>query len=177
MSFNVDSWRSTVKDSLPATLYQVVLTGTPLNGREVVLRAESVTTPGLAWLSVDNFSPYGNGKMYNIPYRYNPQEIQVVHTVDDQGELLKQFKDWGDKIIDFGAPGQANAKMGALFYKDYVFDMMIMIHNRNSQAPVKTYHLEEVFPTSVEPINFSWGSYDELAKVNVSYRYTKFSIN
>ena len=170
MSFNVDTWRSKVKENLPASTYEVAIYGSPVSYQELRIRAESVTTPGISWLSVDNYSPYGNGKMYNIPYRFNPQEITVTHTVDDQGNLLKQFKDWADKIVEM-----PEDQMGARYYDEYVATMDIYVYNRQVKT-AKTYALEEVYPTSVEPLNLSWGSHDEIARFAVSYRFTKFRI-
>jgi len=170
MSFNVDSWKSKVKENLPASMYKVAIYGSPVTYQDIMIRAESITAPGISWLSVDNYSPYGNGKMYNIPYRFNPQEISVIHTIDDKGELLRQFKDWADKIVDM-----PDTKMGAKYYNDYVARMEIYVYNRQGRT-VKTYNLEEIFPMSVEPLNLSWGSSDELARFSVSYKYTKFKI-
>jgi hypothetical protein len=170
MAFNVDSWRGQIKENLPASMYEVAIYGSPVNGRDITIRAETVTAPGVSWLSVDNYSPYGNGKMYNIPYRFNPQEITVTHTVDDEGSLLRQFKDWADKIVDM-----PNPKMGALYYKDYVAEMDIYVYNRQGKT-AKTYNLEEVFPMTVEPLTLSWGSHDEIARFAVTYRFTKFKI-
>jgi hypothetical protein len=170
MSFNVDNWKSKVKENLPASMYAVAIYNSPVSYEDILIRAESVTAPGISWMSVDNYSPYGNGKMYNIPYRFNPQEITVIHTVDDKGNLLKQFKDWADKIVDM-----PDMKMGAKYYNNYIAEMDIYVYNRRGET-VKTYNLQEVFPMSVEPLNLSWGSSDELARFSVSYKYTKFKL-
>jgi len=34
----------------------------------------------------------------------------------------------------------------------------------------------EAFPMSIEPIQLSWGQHDEIARLSVSYRFTKFEV-
>lgn len=171
MPFSIPAWKGRVRDSLPASQYEVLVNPPGGDGSEILVRAETVSAPGLSFLSVDNYSPYGNGLMYNIPYRYNPQEVSMTHTVDEDAEIYKTFREWGNKIVDL----DGDQKYGAKYLKDYAVDMNLTIYNRQGKL-AKMVQFIEAFPTVVEPMQLGWGQHDEIARFAVSYRFTRFKI-
>lgn len=174
MPLNIREFKSQVKDSLPATHYEVSVTP-PGGGRdEISLRTEDISLPGVAFFSVDNYSPYGNGLTYGIPYRYTPQEITMTHTIDENGKILRIYRQWANKIVDLdGGPG--GKKYGAYYHEDYARDMTIKLFNRqNIRTNLITIY--EAFPVVIEPAGMSWGNNDTLAKLNVTYRFTRFEL-
>ena len=171
MPFSIPSWKGRVKDSLPANRYELLVSPPAGGGEEILVRAETVSAPGISFLSVDNYSPYGNGLMYNIPYRYNPQEVSMTHTVDDKAEIYRSFRQWGNEIVDL----DGSAKYGAKYLKDYVVDMNLTIYNQQNKL-AKMIQFIEAFPIVVEPMQLGWGQHDEIARFSVSYRFTRFKI-
>lgn len=172
MPFSIPAWKGSIKDSLPASMYEVLVSPPGGDGTEIRLRAETVNAPGIAFLSVDNYSPYGNGLIYNIPYKYNPQEVSMTHTVDEKANIYKTFREWGNKIVDL----DGNAKFGAKYLKDYAVDMDLNIYNRQYKK-AKTIKFIEAFPIVIEPMQLSWGQHDDVARFSVSYRFTRFEVN
>jgi len=171
MAFAVDSWKAQVKDSLPTTLYEVTINPPVGGGTEITLRTEAVSTPGLSWLSVDNYSPHGNGLLYNIPYRYNPQEVTMTHTVDEKAEIYKTFRDWGAKIVNLD-----KEPFAAYYFDSYTINFDLKLYNRKKET-AKTVKFIDAYPATVEPISLGWGQYDEIAKFTVSYRFLRFEVN
>ena len=171
MPFSIDSWKGSTKDSMPASMYELFVSPPVGGGDEIRIRAETVSAPGVSFLSVDNFSPYGNGLMYNVPYKYNPQEVSMTHTVDENAEIYKTYRDWANEIVDL----DGDALYGAKFLKDFVVDMTLSIYNRKLEA-VRDVQFIEAFPISVEPMALSWGNHDEIARFSVSYRFTRFQL-
>jgi len=172
MAFNVQAFKSFTGDHLPATHYEVLMRPPTGGGNEISLRTESISVPGTAYLSVDNYAPYGSGKLYNIPYRYNPQEIQMVHNIDKDANIIGIFRRWANLTVDL----DGNAKYGAYYYEQYAqSDGDIKVYNR--QSLVKTITLEKPFPINIEPIQMGWGQNDEIAKLAVSYRFTAYKVS
>jgi hypothetical protein len=175
MPLNINEFKSSFSESLPITHYEMIVNppGNAGGGQEINLRTESIMLPGVSFFSVDNYSAYGNGLMYNIPYRYSPQEISVVHTIDEDANMISIFRDWTNKIIDLNG----DDKFGAKYFKDYVVEGQIIVFNRQLQSATKKIKLFDLYPISVEPINMSWGQNDDIAKLAVSYRFTRYEMN
>lgn len=171
MPFSIDSWKGSTKDSMPASMYELFCTPPVGGGEEIRLRTESASMPGVAFMSVDNFSPYGNGLMYNIPYKYNPQEVTMLHTIDEKAAIYQTYRDWANQVVDLDGTDLYSAK----FLKDYVVDMVLSVYNRKLE-PVKDIKYIEAFPIVVEPVQLGWGQHDEIAKFSVNYRFTRFEV-
>jgi hypothetical protein len=175
MPLSIDAWKGGIKDSLPSTHYEVIINPPVGGGTELQLRTESASMPGVSFLSVDNFSPYGNGLMYNIPYRYNPQEVTMIHTIDEKADVYKTFREWGNKVVDL----DGNSKFGAKYMEPggggYVVDFTLVVYNRMKEIAKQVVFIE-AFPINIEPVQMSWGQHDEIAKISVSYRFTRFIV-
>ena len=95
----------------------------------------------------------------------------MTHTVDENAEIYKTFREWGNKIVDL----DGTQKFGAKYLKDYAVDMNLTIYNRQGKL-AKMVQFIEAFPTVVEPMQLGWGQNDEIARFAVSYRFTRFKI-
>jgi len=172
MAFDIAAFKAFTGDHLPATHYEVLIRPPTGGGNEINLRTETISVPGVAYLSVDNYAPYGSGKLYNLPYRYNPQEIQMTHNIDKDGNIIDIFRRWANLTVDL----DGNAKYGAYYYEVYAQqDGDIKVYNR--QELVKTITLEKPYPINIEPIQMGWGQNDEIAKLSVSYRFASFKVS
>lgn len=178
MAIKLSEWKERTKQAtLPTHSFEVVCTPpvSGFNGDELVLRTEQALLPGTAYFSVDNFSPYGNGKMYNIPYRYIPQEISMTHIVDKDGLVLLLMQEWSQKVTDKIGFDKYGAKY--MFGDDgYAIDMDINVLDREGNR-VKQYKLLEIYPQVIEPIQLGWGQTDEYMKLNVQYRFSHFEMD
>lgn len=178
MAISLSSWKSSIHSTgtLPLNSYVVVMSPPVGAGDELQIRTDSCTLPGTAFMSVDNFSPYGNGKIYNIPYKYNPQEITMTHIMDNNTNLLKIFNQWSNKIVDLEGTQKFGAKYMEIGGDGYVIDFDVMIYNDKYEL-TKTVKIIEAFPIVVEPISMNWGTVDDIARLSVSYRFTRYEIN
>jgi len=143
-------------------------------------RTEQVSLPGASFMSVDNHKPYGTGKIYNIPYVFNPQEISMTHVIDDNVEMLKALFRWMDNIADLtGVVNTSGSKAkpgGAYYFDDYKCQMSIYIKNPATLETVQTVKLVDVYPISLDQTQLGWGTNDERTKINVSYRYVNWTM-
>ena len=171
MSFSVSGFKSEVATQgfLRPSNYDVMIYA-PVSGLEHVrLRTESVSAPGAAFLSVDGYRPYSTGKIYNIPYAYNPQSITCIHTIDGNANLYQSFWNWLDLIGDLSG----EHKHAANYFDEFKGEMLIRI-KEPSGGPVKLISLREVYPETIDQMQLSWASADEIVKLSVTYRYTNF---
>ena len=174
MAFNVARFKSQVANQgfLRSHSYFVLINPPVGDGNEIRLRTESVALPGAAFLTIDNYRPYSSGKIYNIPYSYNPQDISMVHTIDSNGNIMKTFWDWIDLIADIGG----NGRFAANYHDEYIAPQMNIFVYNSQQEVVKTVTLYEVFPMTIDQMQMSWGSNDETAKINVNYRFSHYEV-
>jgi len=174
MSFNLSDFKSQVNNWLRPFSYEVrIIPPTlpaPLTGREISLRTESVVLPSVSFLAVNTHRPYGNGLILNIPYGLNTQEINCIHTVDANGEMLKRFFDWSNYIVNI----DGDRKYTARYLDEIVADMIINIYDLEGEI-VRVYKLFDAYPLSVNPITMSWSS-NEIVKLDVNYRYKTFIV-
>jgi len=177
MALKLNEWKATSATStLPLHSFEVIIQPpAPVNGgEELRIRTESCTMPGVAFMSVDNFAPFGSGNMYNIPYRYLPQEITMSHLIDQNALTYTLLAEWTNLITD--RIGFQNFGAKYMFGPDgYAVDMDINVYNRQGEN-VKTIKLFEAFPIVVEPIELNWNRTDEYARLSVSYRFTRFEV-
>lgn len=173
MPLSINEFKTQIKENLPTSFYEVNISPPVGGGEQLKIRTESVALPGISFLSVDNFSPFGNGKIYNVPYRYNPQEVSMSHFIDDKADLYKLFRDWSNLIVDLDGVNKYGAKY--MLNGGYAVDASVTAYNRR-QDKAKTIKFYELFPINVDQVQLSWGQYDEVAKLNVSYRFTSFTV-
>lgn len=177
MSIKLNEWKTRAKDTLASHSFLVFI-NPPNNmsaGEELQVRTEAISLPGVAFLSVDNFSPYGNGKVYNIPYRYNPQEVSMTHVMDGKADLYKVFRDWSNRIVDLDGTQKYGAKYMKPAGGGYSIDISALVYDRTGKL-IKIVKFIEAFPVLVEPIQLNWAQNDEIMKLNVQYRFTRFEI-
>lgn len=171
MAIKLNEWKSRLQDTLPSHSFMVNI-APPVGGTEdLQLRTEAINLPGVGYAAVDNFSPYGNGKMYNIPYKYMPQEISMSHFLDEKADLYAIYRAWSNEIVDL----DGDSKYGAKYLSGYSVDMNVFVYNRKGEL-AKEIKFIEAFPIVVEPISLNWAQTDDIAKLNVSYRFTRFEV-
>lgn len=137
-------------------------------------RAESVTLPGAAFMSVDNHKPYASGKTYTIPYAYNPQEIALTTTVDGKGDFLQAMYKWTDSIVDI----DGDEKFSAKYLNEYIAPLFqIRVYAEDQSTLIKTYDIKEAFPMTIDQIQMGWGNTDETLKINMNFKFTNYVIS
>jgi hypothetical protein len=99
----------------------------------------------------------------------------MIHTIDEDGGILQLFWQWIDLIVDTGGVG--DRKFTANYHDDYAVKQMQIFVRNQKQEIVKRATLYDVFPMSIDQMQMSWGSTDETAKLNVNYRYSRYTID
>lgn len=178
MSFNLATWKSETDTFLRPSRFEIFVTPPNITGarEEIRIRAESVSMPGVAFLSADNIRPYGFGKIYSVPYGYNPTEINVTHTVSEDAEIIDIYNQWTNRIVDYSSgTGNMAGSYSANYLKNYAVPMEIRIYKADG-TPSKKVKLQQAFPSAVDQVQLSWGSNDDVVRLNVTYRYTNYTI-
>lgn len=171
MAFSVSGFKSNVaKEGFFRPTHYEVMIFAPVSGLDGLrLRTDSISLPGASFLSIDGYRPYNSGVIYNIPYSYNPQSISCSHMLDDDGKILKAFWEWHNLIADL----EGEHKHAANYFDEYKGQMDIFIMD-NEGKDIQTIMVEDIYPESTDQLQMSWGSSDEIAKLNVSYRFKSY---
>lgn len=174
MAFNLQEFKADIGGGMKSHSYEVFLKLPPIiasPNSQLRLKTESVTLPGASFMSVDNYRPRSSGLSYTIPYAYNRQEIACSHLIDTNGSILTDFNRWVNFIVDTEGIRQYTAN----YHKHYCVDMTIKIYDPTGKS-VKTYTINDAHPLSVDQVQMSWGSNDEIARLNVTYSYTQYKL-
>ena len=172
MAFNVETFkgRMSKKDLMRASSYEVFVNPPVGDGQGIRLSAETVSLPGASFMSVDNYKPYGLGKSHTIPYAGNLQAISMTHMVDADNDIVQLFYDWTNSIVDYGK----NNDYLARYLNTYTAKpLMIFLYDLKGNN-TKTYNVQDAFPISVDQMQMSWGSSDEILKLSVTYKFTEY---
>jgi len=172
MTFVVSNFKSRVRDWMRPYTYNVVVNPPTGGGREIELRTEEVTLPGTSFMSVDNHKPYGSGLMLTIPHSTNIQEINCVHSVDANGEILQRFYNWANSIVNL----DGEERFSANYLDSYTRNMTINIYDLRGRR-VKRYDLFDAFPLSYDQIQLGWDATSELVKLSVNYRFRNYTVD
>lgn len=174
MAFNVSNFKAqrVSQGFQRAHSYEMIIAPPVGGGELLVLSTESVNLPGAAFLSADNYKPFGAGRSYSIPYAFNPTEIAVQHLIDKDSDVYQTFVDWSNSIVDF----QGDVNYTAYYLSDFAVDAQIKVYDQQGNT-VKTVQLFEVFPLSVDQVSMSWNTPDAIATVSVNYKFTDYKVS
>lgn len=184
MSFNLNTWKRETNTFLRPSKFEILVTPPNITGarEELRLRAESVSLPGVAFMSADNIRPYGFGKTFSVPYGYNPTEISCTHTIGEDSEIIDIFNKWTNYIVDYEGfegntsnNGVLNNTYSANYLKSYSVPLEIRMY-KSDGTPSKRIKLMDAFPSSVDQAQLSWGTADDIVRLNVTYRYTNYTL-
>ena len=175
MPFNIRDFKSEVlkPELMRSNHYEVLITppASVGSGEILRLRSENISIPGAAFMSVDNYKPYGLGKMYTMPYASNLQEINMTFMVDAKSQVIQLFYDWANKVVDFGK----ERSFAAYYYDDYAKPIDIFLYDVKGELR-KTYKISQAFPISIDQPQLSWATTDEILKLSVSFKYSEYTI-
>jgi len=171
MAFNLTEFKSGVGELLRPYSYEVNIVPPNGGGRNLRLRTESISLPGVSFAEVDNYKIYGNGLSLSIPHSTTIQEITCVHNVDGEGETLQSFYDWANEIVNI----DGSNKFSAYYYNDYVRWGTINVFKLDGTT-VKTYILRNIYPAAYDQVQMSWSSSGEVAQLSVTYKFESFEL-
>jgi hypothetical protein len=179
MPYSISSFKSEVmKKGLQRSHDYEFWVQAPISGggamRHFVFTTESISLPGASFVSVSNYRPYGSGRVWDVPYAFNPQEITATHMVDKNSDSLVFLHQWISSITSMPENGQNISFVS--YFDDYKADSAeIRLYDSSTKELTVTYCLYEVFPTSIDQVQMGWAN-EEVAKVNVGYRFTDYEI-
>lgn len=174
MAFNIANWKSNTESNkgfMRSHSYEVIVSPPGSISDEISIHTESVSLPGISFMSIDNHRPFGYGETYSIPYVYNPTEISCLHQIDGKGDIYKTLIDWSNLVVDT----KGDFQYAARYFNEYTTDMTINVYDLDSTL-IRKITLYNVFPSSIDQLQMNWGSNDEIAKLSVTYRYTNFVV-
>jgi hypothetical protein len=154
------------------------------------LKAESVTLPGMFFMSADGLPPrFGYGTSEGIPYAPAFDPVTVNFAIDGKGEVYKFFYYWTSSIVNYKAKGQKprlsndSGRLGTyeVQYKDnYVRDITIKIY-KPFHRPEKNEYLMKLtlyraYPKDLPPNQMAWEEQNGYMKFPITFDYTDFDI-
>lgn len=135
---------------------------------------------------VVEYKRFGTGlrTAYVTGMRYSV--LDLTFYCDAKSEVIRTVQDWLDSMFNYSVNGQ----LSTVEYKDnYTSKITVNQYDpgtnwldasdqvKNSRKPVVTYTFNEAFPYLFGPVNFSWGSRNNLILVPVSFVYTDYTMS
>jgi len=154
--------------------------------RDLRLRTETTSLPGVAIQLYDNIIHSGYGPVEARPWGTIQTDLTCIHLVDRKGEIYKLFVDWIALATGFATTsindgvqltgGSREGKSYTMEYKKkYATTVMIDVFDVADEK-VLTVKLREAYPVSVDPIALSWGEQNAYSRLSVSYKFIDFTI-
>lgn len=154
--------------------------------RNLVMRCEAVTIPGVNFFTSDNIRRYGYGPIERRPYlpQFNP--ITATFVVDRAAEVIRYFHLWNNGIMNHdvfsnGIHGDADnfkSKPYFLNYKDkYICPQLtIFVYDEKFQQSF-VVKLRDAYPLTTTDISMAWGSTDDVIRYSVTFMFTDMAID
>jgi hypothetical protein len=151
------------------------------DARIITLLTEAVSMPGVTYLTSDNIRRYGYGQVDSRPYNVNMTDISLTFLFDAKAKVHEFFYDWTRGIVPYDVRNKQTTDNSRNYYlasfkRDYVVDLKIEVFNERTKK-LLVCTLRDAFPVAIDPVQFNWGSTDEIAKINITFKYTDWKVN
>lgn len=142
----------------------------------VRLMTEAFSLPGVSFATSDNIRRYGYGQIEARPHTPIFSDIAFSFLVDGKGQIFKYFHNWMHSTIPFGSmdDGNKNERYLVSYKTDYATDIELLVYNPAAQQ-IMVCRLRDAHPVAVDPIQMSWGSNDEVARLIVTFKFTDYT--
>lgn len=167
---------------LPTTLLETNPNAWAEAQKTVMLYTDSLSLPGASWMSSDGIRHYGYGPFEQRPYNVQFQDISLGYIIDGRAEMLKFFTAWMNSIVNFDRrKGMISLNPRGVspyeveYKKNYAVDLKIYVFDEATNK-ILVCVLMDAFPQSLDPVQMNWSSVDELARLNVTWKFTDWYI-
>jgi hypothetical protein len=188
MGFNINeiaSALSSVNGLTFASHFDVMIT-TPqwANGSQEIVRqipmlCTASQLPGIGFQTTD-IRPHGYGLFERRPIFANFTTVNLSFYCDGQGNLIKFFQSWAQNINNFNtSQGTATtvngAKMHDFQYPDWYETTIEISQYDPTSKKVLTWKLNRAYPLTINNMDVSWDSENQLNKLNVEFFFYSWS--
>ena len=145
-----------------------------------IFLCDSVALPGVSFARSET-KRYGTG-----PLRYYPTapiygDLALSFYCDNKGKIINFLNKWMQQVISISTGTNhetLSENNGALAFEvnykeDYAVDITIDVYD-SAQNTAATYTIINAYPTSINDINLSWATPDELMKANVNFLFDRW---
>lgn len=153
----------------------------------ISLRCENAQMPGLTIAEAQAPPRYGYGPVEFHPYGIIHDNVSLTFMLDRKSVQYAFFYDWMgvivnpdqtrglDAVKEYNRDGSFQAyEVG--YKQNYAVDMTVTMYDEQHTA-VQSVTLYQAFPRAINPIELSWESQDQIAKLVVPFTYRDYKID
>jgi hypothetical protein len=181
--FNISEFKARMdKYSGPARTNLFVVELSPINIPDVVttddLRffCQSIVIPGIN-IETMPYKPAGMGYTEYMPMNIQPENMNAIFLLDNEGKILTFFHRWMNSIInnDGNAGSNSSLERHEINYKnEYSTTLTIKHFSAHDTTKYYEYVYNGVYPTEIGSKTMNWGSGD-IATISVNFSYNRIS--
>jgi len=194
MPFNVSTFKEQISSLgyLTPSRYELIVTPpsvlssytlmSPSNAaQQLKFRVEAITAPSVSIQSLD-INRYGVGVAQKQPFNAAYNTMSFTFISDGHGYLWEFWHSWlqyifGFSSINVSTNGLINSQPNySLSYKSEYSTILSLYLYDNQGNTKQIINYNEAFPLSVSDVQLSWGSTDQLLKINVVMAFTDYNI-
>lgn len=155
--------------------------------RLLEVRCDTVTLPGVSFVSADGPPRLGYGPVEKHPYNVSFDDLALTFMVDAGSEVHKALYNWANIVINYkgtgGAttlntktgPGSGKHKAYEVGYRDkYAATITINVYN-DTGTKTMTFEAYNAFPMGFPSSGLSWAE-GELLRINIPFAYTDYTV-
>jgi hypothetical protein len=177
MSFNVEAFRNRFRPAR-ATMFEVEFTLPPTLSRsmqdaeKLTFHASAANIPSM---QIETMSRRRSTVTYQewFPTNINFNDLTVSFLCDEDGQIIKLFRDWMDIIFPSSdSPGNGNFLVA--YKSDYVAPVVTIRTFAASGEVSNEYLFRDVFPERLGDIPLNWGSENDMMSLQVEFKYRMY---
>lgn len=151
------------------------------SARDIILFCDNANLPSVRLATDEGVVRHGYGPTEHMPYKPMFTEVQLGFYGDGKGMIHNFFQEWIASIVNFDLSQgfeSNNTRTGMSPYEvaykqDYATQIQMCVYNE-VQSNIMEIEIMEAFPLSIDDIQLSWGSNDELMRISVRFAFTYY---
>lgn len=151
------------------------------SARDLILFCDNANLPSVRLATDEGIMRHGYGPVENMPYKPMFAEVQLGFYGDGSGMVHTFFQEWISSIVNFDLRSgfeSSNSRSGmspfeVAYKEDYATQIQMCVYNE-TQNNIIEIEIFEAFPLSIDDVQLSWGSNDEIMRINVRFSFTYY---
>ena len=169
---NIDDLKSTFTSGFArSNRYRVLFESTEYDPRSLDIMCDSVSLPGRQIFTEDKVNSL---KQKKIAYQFGQEDIAMSFLLTNEWTAWNFIYDWQKTIIE--GIENISGPFNVGYREEYSRDIVIE-HLNSRQETMKRFRLMNAYPTSLDSIELSNASENEVIRVNANFTYDNWKLD
>lgn len=149
--------------------------------RQIVLRCEASSLPGISFAESEEIRRYGVGPTEKHPYLPIFGAISTSYIVDGEGFIHSFFYDWMSYMVGFDSSqgmthtnAFGNNPYEVAYKDDYASTASVLMYNEKNDKIIEV-KLNSAYPIAINAVPLNWSNTEQVMRLDVTWDYRDWS--